>query len=290
MKFDFVIGNPPYQLEDNGHFYRLFINKAKTLANTVAMVIPCSYFNDMSNFIEITHYKYNGKNFKNVDLATSWFIWRKDNDKPCKVVFPNNQCAMIDEFKLPPTTDPTMFKFINDLLIMNLPTYKIMRGNLLRKDAKSASSQNGIACIWSCGGKKELDWSWIDQSQSELVSGLGEHKVVFSEAYGGSLKRFGHLYPVLGDVKYAPPEFACAAGARWIGVDNKKQAKNLISYLKSDFCTAIVGNVKTTFHNTQQVFNAIPKIDLDVDFTNEYVYSLFSLPETTINIVKTYGC
>jgi predicted RNA methylase len=82
MKFDLVVGNPPYQNGENSHFYKQFVDKAKTLSPVVAMVVPSSYFGNTSNFDNIKFYSYKGMNFKNVELSTSWFVWEKNYTGP----------------------------------------------------------------------------------------------------------------------------------------------------------------------------------------------------------------
>ncbi|MBE2321382.1 Eco57I restriction-modification methylase domain-containing protein, partial [Solirubrobacter sp. CPCC 204708] len=122
MKFDVIIGNPPYQLSDGGHgrsaspIYQLFVEQAKKLnPRYLTMIIPARWFGggkglgdfraamladdrvrklvDFENVKEV---------FPGVDLAggVCYFLWDRDSRGPCEVTNVNAGTQVVETRKL----------------------------------------------------------------------------------------------------------------------------------------------------------------------------------------------
>ncbi|MDY6392381.1 MAG: Eco57I restriction-modification methylase domain-containing protein [Bacilli bacterium] len=108
MKFDVIVGNPPYQLDDGGYgksaapIYQLFVDQAKKLKpRYLTMIIPAKWYSGGKNLQEFRatmlndrHVRklYDFENFRDVfpgvDLAggACYFLWDRDHAGPCTIV------------------------------------------------------------------------------------------------------------------------------------------------------------------------------------------------------------
>ena len=90
MKFNVVIGNPPYQDESGrSSIYNKFVEKSIMLASIVSMITRDNWMNgkafksmrdkmmNIGGISSIVHYPKVGEVFKNVSVTVTYFIWQK---------------------------------------------------------------------------------------------------------------------------------------------------------------------------------------------------------------------
>jgi site-specific DNA-methyltransferase (adenine-specific) len=277
MKFDITVGNPPYQDDTNSNLYKCFVRKAKQMSDVVALIVPSSNFKDEDEFLNLRDYSFKGSYFPSVQLHVSWFIWDKNYHGSTTVSDLKGNTISTSNILVAPTTDLKRFALVNQLLAKKHKGWTIENGKLSRN--KAILDSNGIWCIWS-GGRKDQDFDkvLISTSQADMLSGVGNHKVVFSGDYTTT---------AIGPIKYAPPDHGCAMKAHYISVDSESTARNLIGYLNSKFIRYIVADIKgTSTKNGKTVFKKIPEIDITRGWIDADIYSHFGLTQDEINHIE----
>ena len=84
MKFDIVVGNPPYQNSKNKHYYTKFVIRAYSIAKYVVFVTPAnicqhSCFRKPS-YMQITNPEVFGTGCVSSGSDMLWWIWHADDD------------------------------------------------------------------------------------------------------------------------------------------------------------------------------------------------------------------
>jgi site-specific DNA-methyltransferase (adenine-specific) len=127
MKFDVIVGNPPYQLSDGGHsrsaspIYQKFIQQAKKLnPRYLSMIIPARWYAGGKGLDEfraemlgdkkirkIVDFENSNEVFPGVDVAGGicYFLWDRDNEGLCEITNFNNDEEVkleraLDEFPI----------------------------------------------------------------------------------------------------------------------------------------------------------------------------------------------
>ncbi len=289
MKFDVVVGNPPYQNGKDKQFYQQFVIKAFEIAPIVAMVTPSGwvsasgknkkFFNTVIGN-RLTSYKFLGDTAFDAQIITVYFICNRLTPHNSAVV---NGCEVSDVNVLSflPAGGINESKLVQKIQSSGVNGPIIAKiGTLYRKD--TVFDELGIKCIASAGREGgDYDWNYVSNIHltNGQIKGHGLHKVVFS-----GFTSIGKL----GAVKYAGPDYACGAQCLFIEVPSEQCANNLIAYLNSKifkFCIKVLKSAVCS--NSRNMLKSLPAIDFTRAWTDSELYAHFNLTQDEIDLIES---
>ena len=182
-----------------------------------------------------------------------------------------------------PGNDINIWKFAINVLAQSLPGYEdAEKGNIDRKGSRI--DPNGIPVIFSAGNQgAEFDdvnralttaqlvkdntkycWATVDPALSNLIGGLGVHKVVVTHAANEP----GHL----GNPKYVDPSTGCGMNCWYIICQDKTDANECIKYLTHPDVVKLVKGLKSSVtSNSKAVWKKIPHHSTAKKWIKNYV-------------------
>lgn len=311
MKFDVIIGNPPYQLSDAGEstgsspIYHYFVEQAKKLQpRYLTMIIPSRWFaggknlddfrDAMLNDGHISHlvdYPIASDVFPGVKIigGVCYFLWERDYHGECEVTTHMNNVA--DTMKRPLNQFDTFVRFNKAISILQ----KVKAKNYpSMSEQVSTQKPFGLRTFVRPTGKGTITL-YANKAvgkieKSEISTGLemiGKWKVFISMAYGEGGEARDYPRMITGKPIVAPPNSACTETYIVIGTySNEIEAINLATYLRTKFLRFLVGLRKNTQHITKDRFAFVPQLPMTTNWTDEKLYAHFGLSKDEIGFIE----
>lgn len=294
MKFDVVVGNPPYGkiTEDSRQreFYQQFVYGAHALAPVVALVYPARWtsvnnasYKKFSNFLidaNLTVFKWLPSNiFPGVQMLTCYTITDQTGVyKETKVVDQNNNFSWVNIKDI--EYYPSDFRAIS--VLTKLGTHsglsaRALSGSLYENQL-DAGGTNKI--VFRAGRTNEpIPYYFGSADNAANTKLVNEFKVIVSR--NGAERKLG---PVKVCDYDAGVGFACF-GFR---TESEQQSINLVNYLNTTIVKFIVDQYKRgTKGNSKELFSRIPEIDLNREWTDAELYAHFNLTQEEIELVES---
>lgn len=318
MKFDVIIGNPPYHIKDGGNnasaspIYNLFVEKAMKLKpKYLVMIIPARWYaggkgldifrRDMLNqkhISQLVDIPNSDDCFPGVIIAggVCYFLWERDYDGDCLVKNSVNSEVKseikrsLNEFDYF-IRNNTALLIIKEILQHNEPIMKdiVTPRNYFNVSTtttgKDKQSKND-AIVHTSKGIIYIDKSKLSDN-NDLLS---KYKVTLTYAMSGSNKPSSNNdYMVIPKtMRVLGPNEACSETYLCVGsFDNCDEAENLRQYMATKFFRFLLLQALTSFHITKDRLCFIPQQNFKIKWTDEKLYEKYGLSEDKINLIET---
>ena len=315
MKFDVIIGNPPYQLDDGGAgasakpIYHLFIEQAKKLnPQFLIMITPSRWFtggkgldafrdsmlNDkrMRKIVDFIDSKECFPSSADISGGVNYFLWDKKHQGDC--IVENMQSGEVISSMQRPLleNDNNVFIRFNKAISILRKTRRFNEKSF----SKLVSSRKPFGFATSYKGFSESKEKTIKLHTSNGVGYIGKddilrnydwvnnYKVYIARAYG---ERISSEFWVLGKPFLGEPNTACTETYLVIGnFENEKVCQNVMSYIRSRFFRFLVLLKKNTQDGTSKVYEFVPMQDFSRPWTDEQLYAKYGLSKDEIKFIE----
>ena len=318
MKFDVIIGNPPYQLSDGGGtgssaipLYHKFVEQAKKLSpRYLVMITPSRWFaggkgldtfrenmlND-NHLVKLIDYADSAECFPGVTIAggVSYFLWDKDYNGICSV-------SNIKGGEIASTVDRALNEysiFVRDNIAIDIirKTKNINKQSL----ADVVYSRNCFDLISGEKGhhiKTDRDikmlslngFSYIEKSKiTDKDKLLGKYKVIMTKAMsGGNKPSSDGKYLVVSTIKVLEPNEVCTETYLVLhSFDSKEPALNFENYVKTKFFRFMLLQALTSINISKEKFCFVPEENYTQPITDELLYEKYNLAENEIEFIES---
>ena len=317
MKFDVIIGNPPYQLSDGGGgagksaapIYQYFVQQAKKMhPRFLSMIIPSRWFNGGKGLDDFRHEMLNDKHMSAiVDFADSkdcfpsgvdipggicYFLWDSHHDGNCTVTNVAKDGSKITEERVLNEFDTFIRQNRAVDIVKKARVYnEKMMAELVssRKpfglESKQQFDTDGDIILRNSSGLGKI-------RSSRLLSGfdlVDKWKVIVSKVsfeHAGVPDKEGKMR-VLSVVQKLEPHSACTESYLVAGAfTTEEEADNMISYLNTKFARFLIMQMLASMNMSKSSYSFVPIQDWSKSWNDVELYRKYKLSEEEIDFVE----
>lgn len=317
MKFDVIIGNPPYQLSDGGNgvsaapIFQHFVEQAiKLKPRYLSMIIPARWYaggKGLNEFRELmlndahvrklVDYESSKDCFDAVNIAGGicYFMWDRDHAGHCEITNWSNDNSVVMERQL------------NEFPILirsNLAVSIVHKVLNVSPDVHSnhAYPRNPFGFATNYRGRSEQKPGDIELLTSVGFCYVSRKEVTKNTDIIDSYKvLIGRLVPSNGELDVNPKDgYKVITDTRIIGpgqintetyldigvFDTKREAVNFDKYLKSKLPRFLLRQAISSLNVTRECFRFVPYLDFKEEWTDQKLYKTYGLTDEEISFVE----
>lgn len=316
MKFDVIVGNPPYQLSDGGAqasaipIYNLFVEQSMKLKpRYLSMIIPARWYGGgrgLDGFrsamigdkhIRVLHDFLNASDCFRTGVeikgGVCYFLWDRDNEGMCRIFTHNGNSVREQSARYLKEKDSDVFiRYSEGVSVYHkILTFKEKTMDTLVSSQKpfglrtfvrgtQTKTQDSVV-LFERGGRSYLD-------RNEVVihrNWIDKPKVYISAAYNA-----GDTYPhqILGKPIIGDSGSCCTETYVVIGpFDSTAESENVVSYIKTKLFRFLVMLKKSSQHAASQVYSFVPLQDFSHPWTDEMLYKKYGLDDNEIAFIES---
>ena len=323
MRFDVIIGNPPYQLSDGGGdgssaqpIYHRFVQQAKKMnPRYISMIIPARWYSGgkgLDDFrsemlhderIAVIHdFPETSDCFPGINIrgGVCYFLWDKLHKGECTVV--NHKQDMVNTMSRPLLEDgaETFIRYNSAVSILE----KVMQFHEETMDNRVSSRlpfgipSNFTDYVLAPDAKHNVILYRSERSKNadrkvyiapinitKNIEWKEKIKVLVSKASPGG-DEYPHAIisaPVLADKNSVCTETYLIVDF----VDSEEEGQNLISYMNTKFFRFMMSLIKNTQNISKGVFAFVPVQDWSKPWTDEELYAKYGITEDEIAFIDS---
>lgn len=316
MKFDVIIGNPPYQLDDGGSkasaspIYQLFVEQAKKLnPRYLVMIIPSRWFTGgkgLDSFregmltdprIKVLRDYVNAKDcFPGLSISGGicYFLWSRDYKGLCDFTSVNagiedNKQRKLDEFPIFVRYNKAIdiihkIKMVDKKSLTSILSSRNPFGIPTNARGKEKSFANSYKLI-SSQGEGFIEQNDILSNKNNADS----YKVMITRVmceHAGEPDKEGK-FKVLATVRLLHPKQVCTDSYITAGeYDNLNNAKNLESFLKTKFVRFLILQAAASINLSKATYIFVPLLDFTKEWDDRALYERYHLSTDEIDYIE----
>lgn len=319
MKFDVIIGNPPYQLNDGGGtgssampLYHKFVENALKLnPRYLCMIIPARWYAGGKGLDEFREKMLQSHQIRTmIDHANSadcfpgsviiaggicYFLWDRGYNGNCKVINKKQDVIIsetsrsLSEFRVfvRDNTAIEIIRKVRCLSIQGLDTIVHSRNcfGVISSFIGHQKYNSGDVMLYSLNGKSYIN----SQDFQDKDNILHRYKVIITKAMSGGNKPSSEgNYQIVSSLSVLKPKEVCSETYLCLGdFDTLLEAENMLTYVRTKFFRFLLLQALTSINISKEKFQFVPLQDFSHPWTDEMLYKKYNLSQEEIDFIES---